>query len=203
MKLIVVENIEYSPSKWLIEEYLEAHRFASSRGFRLVVSGVSNPVMAAFLESRGVEVSTLPGHDYNRSDCILLTLEAPRRLEPWEAQSAHCIIVGGIMGDHPPRGRTRLLRYSIYTAPAERSLGDVQFSIDGAVKMAILVAEGRRLDDIDFVVGVSIEAETPMGIVEVELPYGYPVIDGRPSIPRGVVELIKRGIVWDEEVALH
>ena len=202
MELVVIENLEYYPSRWLVEEYVESYRFSASRGYDLVVTGVVNPVMAAYLESRGVAFSRRPGYAYNRGDCILLSLDAGRRLEPWEAESAYCVIVGGIMGDHPPRGRTRLLRYQVYTAPALRHVGRVQFSIDGAVKMAILVASGRSIDEIEVASPVYIDVDTPMGRVEVELPYGYPVIDGSPSIPRGVVDLVRRGIMWDEEVML-
>jgi len=197
--LIVVENLEWWPTRWLLAEYAEAWRAAREAGYRLIVTGAENPVLLAALQRRGVEAYPERGYRLDSPRCILLDLEAARPLEPWEAAAADCIVVGGIMGDHPPRGRTRLLRL-IYRAAARRHLGPHQFSVDGAVKMALLVASGLRLDEIPVAVGVTLEVDGGLGSVEVELPYAYPLRGGRPWVAREVVELLSRGIVYDEEV---
>lgn len=198
-RLIVIENLEWWPTRWLLAEYSEAARVAGEAGYRLLVTGAENPVVLAALRSRGIEAVPWRGYSLDSPRCILLDLEAVRPLEPWEASAADCIVVGGIMGDHPPRGRTRLLRL-VYRAAARRHLGPHQFSVDGAVKMALLVASGLRLREIPVAVGVSLEVEAGLGRVEVELPYAYPLRRGRPWVAGEVVELLSRGIVYDEEV---
>ena len=198
-RLVVIENLEWWPTRWLLAEYSEASEASREMGYRLLVTGAENPVLQAALQKRGVEAVPWRGYRLDSPRCILLDLEAKKPLEPWEALSADCIVVGGIMGDHPPRGRTRLLRL-VYRSAARRHLGPHQFSVDGAVKVALLIASGLRLDEVPVTVGVSFEVEAGLGTVEVELPYAYPLRGGKPWIAKEVVSLLSRGIVYDEEL---
>ena len=199
--LIAVHVLEEKPSRWLVEEIVESCRFASLRGLGFKAVNVVDPRLQAELARRGVPWSW--GYvDALRGNCILLDLRAERRLEPWEAAAAEAIIVGGIMGDNPPRGRTYILASQYYTGCARRSLGPAQLSIDGAVKVASLVAGGTSLDEIEVVEGLTVEVETPLGRVEVELPFGYPRYKGSLLKPAFLEELLSRGILWDEETLL-
>lgn len=197
----MVELLEEAPSRWLLEELWESYLFAGERGFRLVVAGASNPVLYAAVRAMGVPVSMERGFRFNKPGCILLDLWSRRNLEPEEAAHATYMIVGGIMGDHPPRGRTYLLSSQVYTACARRNLGPEQLSIDGAVKTAILVAEGYSLGEIEFARGLEIELESPIkGVTaSVSLPYAYPKIGGRVLVSQRLLHLLSRGIVYEEE----
>ena len=200
--LIAVHVLEEKPSRWLVEEIVESCRFASSMGLGFRAVNVADPRLQAELSRRGVPWSW----DYVEvlgGKCIILDLRAEGRLEPWEASTVEVIVVGGIMGDHPPRGRTYLLATQYYTVCAGRSLGPVQLSIDGAVKVASLIAGGANLDEIEVVEGLTIEVETPLGNVEVELPFGYPRYKGRLLKPGFLEDLLSRGILWDEETMLE
>ncbi|MEB3851238.1 MAG: hypothetical protein LRS49_01475 [Desulfurococcales archaeon] len=194
----MVEHMEEGVSRWMLEEYLEAARAASEAGAELLVANASDPTVYATLRAAGLRVWRWSAcRLLDRPDTVLLDPAAPRRLEPWEASLARAILVGGIMGDHPPRGRTRLLSWRCPSA-AKRNLGPHQLSIDGAVKVALEVAGGRSLDEVELAVSPRIEVETPMGPVEVELPYAYPLRGGRPWVAEGVARLLAGGIMWDE-----
>ncbi len=199
MELIVIEHLEDGISRWMLEEYREAASVAGASGYGVVVANLGRPELAALVGRLGVEALLESGvGEYNRVEAIVLDPQAPRPLEPWEVEASCCLVVGGIMGDHPPRGRTRLVSWR-YTNAARRNLGPHQLSIDGAVKVALEVARGRRLGEIPLVVSPRVEVETPLGRVEVELPYAYPALgDGRPWIAPGVLRLLERGIMWDE-----
>ncbi len=200
---VVIEHMEEGMSRWMLEEYREAVSVAGSKGFGVTIANLGRPELAALVERLGAEAMIWSASPlYNRAEAIVLDPWAPRRLEPWEASRACCIVVGGIMGDHPPRGRTRLLSM-IYTNAAKRNLGRAQLSIDGAVKVALMVAEGASLDEIELAVSPRLTIETPLGSLELELPYAYPVKDGEPWIAPGVKRLLEAGIMWDEEGLLQ
>ncbi|GBF08925.1 conserved hypothetical protein [Aeropyrum pernix] len=198
---IIVELLEDTPSRWLLEELLESYLFAVQMGYRFAVTGATNPLVYAAVRRAGIPVFMERGYSLNRPGCILLDLWSPKRLEPEEASSASYIIVGGIMGDHPPKGRTYLLSSQVYTACAKRNLGPEQLSVDGAVKTAILVAEGYRLDEIEFEEGVEVEVESPVKGVsaKVELPYAYPKVGDRILVSQMLLSLLSKGIIYEEE----
>jgi len=200
MGIIVIEHLEEGISRWMLEEYREAVRVAGDKGYRVVITGVGREDLAALLRDIGAETLIGGGEAlYNRVDAIVLDPWAPRPLEPWEAWRACCIVIGGIMGDHPPKGRTRLISWR-YTNAAKRNLGPHQLSIDGAVKVALMIASGLRLGEIGLALEPTLRLKTPLGEVEVQLPYAYPLgPDGRPWIAEGVVRLLASGIIWEEE----
>ena len=196
--LILIEHLEGRVSRWVLEEYLESSRVALDYGLSLIVTGVRDAVDYSRLSVYGLNVSgrhaweicDLPGS-------IVLDLWASKDLDPVEVYSARCFIIGGIMGDQPPRGRGLLLTRNFDWASFRR-LGSRQLSVDGVVKVLALMSEGRGLDDIKFIDNPVFEVDTGYGVVEVELPFTYPVRGGRPWVSGGLVRLLSRGILWEE-----
>jgi ribosome biogenesis SPOUT family RNA methylase Rps3 len=199
--LIVIEHLEPKLSRWLALEY--EHSAAIAEG-RLVITNCSEDVsrLARRLNVPCYDRSIveLRGTLYREgSEVIILDPQAPVRLEVGEAVNAKIIVVGGILGDHPPRGRTKKLLSDRMPDAIKRNIGPYQFSIDGAVYIAKLVSEGVRLEQIEFVVGLRLKVPTPYGLeVEVELPYAYPLVAGRPLIHPKLPELIARGLAYEE-----
>jgi len=194
---VVVDNMEVRASKWAVEEYVESSHVAKSIGAEFYVSGIITPELEALLARRGVELLLDSRSLCNRPDSILLDLWAEKTLDPLEVWGARCFVIGGIMGDHPPRGRTRLL-YDKYPYAAKRNLGHLQFSVDGAVKMLAKILAGMHVNEAEIIYPVSLEVKGHLGTVIVELPYAYPAESGRPMIAEGVRRLLERGIMWDE-----
>ncbi|MEB3774594.1 MAG: hypothetical protein GSR86_06700 [Desulfurococcales archaeon] len=198
--LILIEHMEDRVSRWVLEEYLESSRVAEGAGMELIVTGVSSDYDYAVLSSRGVNVSR--EHSWELCDdpkTIVLDLWASRDLSPHEAMAGECFVIGGIMGDHPPRGRGRLLTMHFDWA-AFRRLGPRQLSVDGAVKVLTMLRGGVSLDRIEFVESPTFRIDTGLGSVEVLLPFSYPVRDGKPWISSGLLRLLARGLEWDEAI---
>ncbi len=199
---IVVEHMEHRTTRWLLEEYREVVGVARDAGVLAIFTNVRDPALAAFLERAGAVVYNRPGWEViDAGRAIVLDPAAEKRLEPWEAAWADYIVIGGIMGDHPPRGRTRYISF-MYTASAKRNLGPHQLSVDGAARVALEIARGSSLDDVRLAVGVRLEVEGLPGLggIEIELPFAYPVgPDGRPLLARGLASLLAKGITWDEQ----
>ena len=202
-RAFIIVNMEPYPSRWVIAEYTEASRVAREHGYRLIVAGAS-PQLRAILSRRSVEATGMNVYSLCRGRlAVTLDLWADRVLEPWEAASVNCILVGGIMGDHPPRGRGMLLSLENPWAPP-RSLGPWQLSVDGTVKLTLqAIQRGVRPDMLEVVEGVSLEVDAGLGKVTVELPFAYPLRDGKPWISGELVRLLARGIAWDEEALMR
>ena len=195
--LIVIENYEGSPSRWLIAEYVESHRVATSKGLRVVVAGVSNPLLASTLEHHGVPHLKEQGSILCPTSCTIVTdLRAAKPLRSHEAVNSCCIVVGGILGDHPPRGRGQWLRLT-YPDAAYRNLGDKQFSIDGAVKVVLEILKGKELEDVKVLYPVTIKVNSLPSKPEIILPYAYPLKGGKPWISSGLRDLLERGLMWE------
>ena len=195
--MVLIEHMERA-SRWVQEEYLEAARVAYNLGWSLMVTGVIDPVDQAILASRGLKVT--PIHAWEICDTpktIVLDLWARRDLEPWEAKVAECFVVGGIMGDYPPRRRGLILS-AMFDWAARRRLGEGQLSVDGTVKVLTMVWSGLRLGEIRFTDSPSMEVNTPMGSIVVTLPFRYPLKDEKPWISPGLARLLASGLAWDE-----
>jgi ribosome biogenesis SPOUT family RNA methylase Rps3 len=200
----VIEHLENHFSKWIRAEYQHAKNIA---GERLVITnlgryltearrhGLCDETCSCFRESvlelRKVLYSD-PGH------VIILDPFAEKVLEPAEAAKAEAIVIGGILGDHPPRARTRKLLTSRAPAMQSRSLGPYQLSIDGTVYVALRVIEGTNPFNVPLVQRPRIIVNLGLVEVEIELPFSYPVIDGKPLISREVIELLARGLGLEE-----
>jgi len=187
--LIVIENME-EPTPWVVGEYIHSHRIA---GGNLLVSNAS-PGLAEALTARepGIRVSSEPVEKLCRGRRILLLdPDSPRRLEPGDLGGYDCIVVGGIMGDHPRRGRTREIRERLPWADTG-NIGPEQFSVDGTVYIISRMLRGDRLEDIPVVLKPVLEVETPLGRYTVELPFAYPLVDGKPLVSEDVLRHLSR-----------
>ncbi len=199
--LIVIEHLEDHVSNWLALEYEHSARIAGSR---LVFTNCNNRLqklaaklgrpcyLRSIVELNGVLWT-------NPQRVIILDPQASERLSVEEARRAEAIVVGGILGDHPPRGRTKKLLSDRFPQAVKRNIGRHQFSIDGAVYVALRVSGGTPLEEIPVTVGIRFEFPGPLGFkVEVELPYAYPLVDGKPLYHPRLPELLRSGLAYEE-----
>ncbi len=126
---------------------------------------------------------------------IVLDPKSPKTLETEEARK-YILIVGGIMGDHPPKGRTYELITSKIEGCLSRNLGKYQLSIDGAIFVAKEIMKGKRLEEIPLIKRLVLKVDP---FHEIILPYAYPIVEGRPLFYEKLEEYLKYGIEEDEE----
>ncbi len=202
-KIIVIEHMEPFMSRWILEEYKEAMNIASKSGLTMSITGVRDPVAEALLKRNNIPYTSIHSWEVcDRPGAIVLDLWADRDLKTWEASNASCFIIGGIMGDNPPRGRGVILR-SMFDWASIRRLGPLQLSVDTTVRVISKILEGYEITDIKMSNSVRLIVKTPLGDVEVSLPFAY-ILDerGNPLVSKGITELLSRGIMWDEETLL-
>jgi ribosome biogenesis SPOUT family RNA methylase Rps3 len=202
--LIVIEHLEELLSKWVVIEYINARRIVGSQ---LVITNAGKccSELSRIARCYPQSITELQGELYSSPEnVIVLDPAAEKVLTSEEAAKAEAIVVGGILGDHPPRGRTRKLLTSRFKGAKPRNIGPHQFSIDGAVYVAFQIAMGASLNDIRVALNPSIEVDLgEYGTVTVELPYAYPIVNGKPLIAEELLQHISSGVGFEELRAQH
>ncbi len=177
----VVEHLEPCISPWMLSEYAYLSKLFKGR---VIFTDVENLGDAEILKRYG-EV-------FNED------LRAGKPLSKEELIQADAAVVGGIMGDHPPRGRTEKLITSKAKHLKTRNLGKGRLTIAGVAYILKEVEGGEELEDIEVGEGTQIAVQIKDVEVIVELPYTSPLKDGKPVLPDDYADIIARKISVDD-----
>lgn len=183
MKL-VIENLEKKLSEWLFLEYRHAAEIWGGALFTNVPGE-----MAPRLRRYG-EVEPRPCYEVIPGEAaVVLDPRGKKRLRKRDFQGREAVVVGGILGEAEPLGRTWEYITSRMRGARVRNLGRIQLTIDSAALVAKLVEMGIPLGDIQ----VTAEVEVVVSDVEsIHLPYGYVILDGRLILTPGLREYLLR-----------
>ncbi|KAL4493087.1 hypothetical protein ABPG72_003172 [Tetrahymena utriculariae] len=92
---------------------------------------------------------------------ILLDMRGEKELQPSDLEDYDAFVFGGILGDHPPKDRTKELRNEGFEL---RKLTKIQMSTDTAVLASkIIMYDKVKLEDIPFVEEPEIEKKDQKG----------------------------------------
>ncbi|MCD6096063.1 MAG: hypothetical protein J7J99_05820 [Thermoprotei archaeon] len=194
MFMFVIEHLEPVVSKWVWFEYKHASKLVGRN--RLIITNVENEKEAQKLkEIAYVSRMSIADVGTNPARILILDPKAEKELVTDDFKGIDFVVIGGIMGDHPPRGRTYDLLTKRIPNSKVRNLGKEQFSVDGAIYMALMISKGYKLKEIPIKVGIEIRVNEYLTI---ELPFAYPLVNGRPLISKELVEYLKKDIDKDE-----
>ena len=192
---IVIENLE-PLGRWVLAEYRHSYQIA---GDMLLITNAEIDGLPS-TRRRFYEV-------FDPSKTIILDPKAELKLTRDDLDGVEAVVIGGILGDHPPKGRTWELLTSKFPQAKARNLGPLQLPIDNAVLVTKLIYEGRRLEDIPIVRGLKIKCKLLGSQEETVLPFGYVILNGRPFVSDEVLKILgfRRGctLEWglsDEEM---
>ncbi|MEM1935751.1 MAG: hypothetical protein QXD14_03410, partial [Sulfolobales archaeon] len=132
---------------------------------------------------------------------IVLDPKARETLTPEDLMSADSVIIGGIMGEHPPRGRTfREITSKLTSKAKARNLGKLQLTIAGAAYVLKKMLEGVRLESLDIRFGLKLVVQVGRYEVTIELPYAFPYEEGKVVLPENYLEVIaRRSLVYESK----
>jgi len=194
MVTVVIEHLEPVLTPWAYLEYRHAAELAGE----LVVTNVKDESERRCVE-KFAEVHPHSIKDLAPSeDLLILDPQAEALLSPPDLQRYEYVVVGGIMGDFPPRGRTRRLLTAAIRGATSRSLGPCQFSVDGAVFTALEIARGLELRRLWVTLGLTLEGEG----VEVHLPFCYPLSEGRAVVSHDLLTYVLTLLEDDEAYSI-
>ena len=195
MPYLIIEHLE-EISDWL---WLEYSHVAEWWGDRLIFTNVLPEERERLAKLGSVIGESVTRFPFDRSKMIVLDLQPEEELKPEDIEEDTIIVVGGILGDAIPRGRTREFITSKMERVKVRHIGKPQYSIDGASIVARLIADGRKLEEIDYEENPTIKLDE---FSEITLHYAVPKLDERLLLTPGLIELQKRELGYtkaDEE----
>ncbi|WP_456394313.1 hypothetical protein [Thermococcus sp.] len=194
MAYLVIEHLE-DISEWLWLEYRHVSEWWKDK---LIFTNVLPEERERLAELGSVLTESVTEFPFDRSKIIVLDLQAEEELRPEEIGEDTVIVVGGILGDAVPRGRTREFITSKMEGVKVRHIGRPQYSIDGAAIVAKLISEGRRLAEIEYEENPTIKLDE---FSEITLHYAVPKLNGRLLLTPGLIELQKRELGYEEEIS--
>ncbi|AMQ18527.1 hypothetical protein [Thermococcus peptonophilus] len=197
MPYLIIEHLE-DISDWL---WLEYSHVAQWWGDKLIFTNVREDERERLAKLGSVITESVTKFPFDRSKLIILDLQAEEELKPGDIEGDTMIVVGGILGDAVPRGRTREFITSKMEGVKVRHIGKPQYSIDGASIVAKLIADGKRLEEIEYEENPTIMLDE---FSEITLHYTVPKLNGKLLLTPGLIDLQKRELGYteaDEEIS--
>ncbi|WP_297500631.1 hypothetical protein [Thermococcus sp.] len=197
MPYLVIEHLE-EISEWLWLEYRHVSEWWKGK---LIFMNVREDEREKLAKLGGVIGESVTKFPFDRSKLIVLDLQAEEELKPEDVGGDTIIVVGGILGNAVPKGRTRKFITSKMEGVKVRHIGKPQYSIDGASIVAKLIADGKRLEEIGYEENPTIKLDE---FSEITLHYAVPKLDGKLLLTPGLIELQKRELGYtetDEEIS--
>ncbi len=202
--LLIVDNWEERLSPWLLSEYrFVADLFRGSVVFTNVVCEEMLQALRPLAEATSKSVREfLATNDIPLSKVLVLDPAAEEELSPEDLGKVNVVVIGGIMGDHPPKRRTRELITSRLPGALARNLGREQLTIAGAAYVLKKVSEGYALKDLDLRFGLTVRLNVLNADVEIFLPYAFPYEWGKPVLPKDYLKIVAMRSLYYEGVEL-
>ncbi|EJS41740.1 YOR021C [Saccharomyces arboricola H-6] len=199
----IIEHMEEGFSEWVILEYSQILRDVGAENLVLssLPKGTTERDIPEKLSALGLRWTTkdLKSIDQDFKDLeplkdgrvCLLDPRAEIDLQPEDAANFDYFVFGGILGDHPPRDRTKELKTTYPNLLISRRLGDKQMTTDTAIRTTQLIVKDKiKFEDIKFIDYPEFRFTKNEAT---EMPFRY-VLDKerRPILPEGMLDLIKK-----------
>ncbi len=186
-QIYIIEHLEPSLFKWCLIEY--KHISMTVGKSNLWFTNIKRKTKASKQLSKYGKVFKCSVKNMNLDNACVLDPESPITLSPNNSKEFKYFIFGGILGDYPPKKRTKKeLTKFVYKAKS-MNIGKKQFSTDNAVYVTWKIAHGKSLEMMKF----QNKLELPINKIEtVILPYLYPLVNGKAHISDELIRFIKR-----------
>ncbi|MBI4146595.1 hypothetical protein HY489_04630 [Candidatus Woesearchaeota archaeon] len=179
MPLYLIEHLEPRVYPWCKLEYAHVSSVVGKQN--ILFTNTKSSALKKFGKTEAKSVKKLL-----LDNACVLDPEAKETLTPAIAKKYDTFIFGGILGDYPPRKRTQ---EEVKLSRPRYNLGKEQMSTDTAVIVTHNIINGTPLDKMQFQDGIEIEIKKGESI---QLPYRYLLSNGKPLLPKGLVELLKK-----------
>jgi len=179
--MFVIEHLEPKVFPWCKLEYAHISKWVGKSN--LFFTNTSSRVLSKF-----GKVSRRSIKDIKFERACILDPESPITLTPVIAKKFDFFIFGGILGDDPPRDRTKTELTKFLSYPSF-NLGKAQMSTDTAVIVTKLICDGNKLEDLKFQEGIELDIANGESVC---LPYKYLLIKGRPLLAPGILDLLRK-----------
>ncbi len=164
--IYIIEHLEPELFEWCLIEYEHISELVGKDNlwFTNLKTEDNKKKLSSFGKTFSESVSKL-----KLSNACVLDPQSDKTLSP--SDNFEYYLFGGILGDHPPKKRTKEELTKFVAHFETRDIGKEQMSTDNAVYTVKQIAEnGKKLGELKFVDNVSIELNE---FESIELPYRY------------------------------
>lgn len=184
--IYVIEHLEPKLWEWCLIEYKNISRIVGREN--LWFTNIKSDKDKRVLEKYG-GVFSEKVNEINIGNACVLDPEAPVTLNPKDAEKFRYFIFGGILGDYPPKKRTRKELTKFLPKAEKRNIGRKQFSTDNAVKVVYEILKGRQFAELPLQYKISV----PINKIEsVDMPYIYYMENGKPFMSPDIIKYLKK-----------
>ena len=178
----IIEHLEPKLYEWCLIEYKHISELIGKEN--LIITNVKNKSRLRNITKYAFKKSFF---ELGLRSICLLTLYARKTLTKEDSKKFNYLVLGGILGDNPPKKRT--IKYFNRTKCEKRNLGSKQMSTDTAVYVADSIIKGKSINDFDFIDTIEIKLDNCLGV---ELPFRYVKLNGKILLPKGLIKFLKK-----------
>ena len=164
----IIEHLEPKLYEWCFIEYRHIAEIVGKKN--LIITNTMDKKASKITDN----VSRKSFTDLGLKRICILSPYAKKTLSKNDAKKFDYIVLGGILGDNPPKKRT--VNYFNGIKCEKRNLGNRQMSTDTAVYVAKKIIEGKKLGDFNFVDTIDVKLDK---YLSVELPFRYVVVKNK------------------------
>lgn len=183
MAIFIIEHLDKEIGEWHIIEYGHISEIVQGKVWFTNVKDKDFDKLEGFGKVISDSVK-----DIKLDNICVLDPESNKTLSPEEASGFDYFVFGGILGDYPPKKRTKEELTKFIKNSEVRNIGKKQMSTDNAVYTVKQIMQGRKLEDLKFKDKISIKINE---IESVDLPFRYNLVKGKPLMSDKLVEYIK------------
>lgn len=186
MPTYIIEHLEPQLWEWCLIEYENISKIVGKSN--LWFTNIKNSKDKKKLEKFG-KVSEESIKELNLNNLCVLDMEAPQLLTTEDCKKFKYLVFGGILGDFPPRKRTKEELTKFLPNAEIRNIGKEQFSTDNAVKVCSEIEKGKKFQNLKFQYKPTIEINE---VESVDLPFLYYLENNKPFMSPKIVEYLKK-----------
>jgi ribosome biogenesis SPOUT family RNA methylase Rps3 len=127
--------------------------------------------------------------DIDLGNVCVLDPDAKETLTTKDAGKFDAFVFGGILGDYPPKKRTKDELTKFLPKAKKFNIGKEQMSTDTAVFVVHQILKGKRMNDFVFKDGISIPMDE---FSSIDLPYRYVLVHGRVWMSDKLIDYLKK-----------
>ena len=183
--IFVIEHLEPKLWPWCIIEYKHISKIVGKKD--LFFTNIKKRDKNKLVEYGRIINKSIKS--LRLKNACILDPESPNTLTPEKSNKFEYFIFGGILGDYPPRKRTKQELTKFIKNIPSYNIGKEQMSTDNAVFVTKQIIKGKSLRNIKFQDTIEININK---IESTILPYRYALMNKKPLISKELIKFIKK-----------
>ena len=186
MTTYIIEHLEPELFEWCIIEYKHISKIVGKEN--LWITNIKEADVNRLNKYCKVINKSITSLNLDNKKICILDPEATKTLSPEDAKQSNFFIFGGILGDNPPKKRTKEELTKFFSNTEKRNIGKTQMSTDNAVFVVHQIALGVPIEKIPFKDKIEIPLRKGESTI---FPYRYALVNGKPLISPELIKYLK------------